>query len=384
MTFSFTMATTVRFGAGVLERADELLTNPRPERPTVLVVTDSKLCELGLAGKLEEALPRCETIVYSGVQANPLVGQVNEAAHIAQERDVAAIYGIGGGSSLDTAKAAAALASSDGERIEPYLFGEKALGPRRIPLAAVPTTAGTGSEVTPISVLTDPARDIKRPLVHESLFPDMAIVDPNLTHGLPAPLTASTGLDALSHALEALWSTGSNPISDSLGLDAAARILASLERAFLDGDDKEARREMSLASMLAGIAFGQTKTAGVHAVSFPLTHHHGVSHGTACAMVLAPFLRLNMAAKSVERKLDVLAVSLGLHTARDVTEKVEALVQSVGVPLSLGDVGIGKRDWPRIVEESLSHPNMGNNPVPVHEDTLEKMFEHMEACHATS
>jgi len=369
--FRWGVPTAIRFGLHAIEALPEVA--PASGDGPVLIVTDRVIARLGLAGRVVELLaPRaCE--VFAAVEPNPTTRIVDAAAARAREKGASLVIGLGGGSSLDAAKTAALLAREPGNEIAPLLHGRTKPAGARLPLVAIPTTAGTGSEVTPISVLTDPDADEKRPLVHPSLYPAVALVDPELTRTMPAGVTASTGMDALSHAMEALWSTGANPISDALGLEAARLVLTHLAPACARADDLEARSGMSLGSLLAGLAFGHTKTAGVHALSFPLTHRFGVPHGSACAMGLAPFARLNRPA--IEGKLARLARLLGEPDVEALLARLERLTRAIEIPGSLASLGVSREDWPALASETLAHPNAGNNPVPLDEITLTAILE---------
>jgi alcohol dehydrogenase len=260
-----------------------------------------------------------------------------------------AVVAVGGGSVMDCSKAAA--------------------GGR--PLIALPTTAGTGSEATCISVLTDDAGQ-KMPRTDPSYYAKAAIVDPQLTLTVPPSVTAATGMDALSHAVEALWSIHHSPASDALALRAVPRILQNIEQAYACPDDLPARVSLSEGSLLAALAFSQAKTAAAHACSFSLTMRYGLPHGTACAFTLPALCRLNAPAE--DGRLHEIARELGFDDAFAFADELDRLNASLGLPRTLGEAGIPLSDLLELAQECMLPPNMRNNPVPMDAGMVEGMF----------
>ena len=288
--FSFNTTPSLRMGAGL---AGELGQITRPIcGDRVLLVTDPGMMATGLVQQATDCLRTAgvEVTLFDQVQADPPEEIVLQAAQ--QARGKTGVIGFGGGSSLDVAKLAALLAASNQPLAEAYGIGN-AQGPR-LPLVLVPTTAGTGSEVTPISIVTTGASE-KMGVVSPLLLPDMALLDPELTLGLPAHVTAATGIDAMVHAIEAYASVNANnnPISRALAVEALGLMGRMLLRAVQKPDDLEARTGMLLGSMLAGQAFANSPVAAVHALAYPIGGHYKVPHGLSNALVLPHVLRFN-------------------------------------------------------------------------------------------
>jgi alcohol dehydrogenase class IV len=308
--------------------------------------------------------------IFSNVEPNPSLTTVQSIADAALASGCNALVAIGGGSVMDAAKAAA-LAAGTRTPIASFLRGETPLQGGALPTVAMPTTAGTGSEVTMVSVLTDTERDIKAPLAHPCLFPRLAIVDPEFTLSVPPQVTAATGMDALSHALEGYWSVHHQPFCDAFAENAASLVFRHLADAVRNGEDREAREAMALASLMAGLAFAQPKTAAVHACSYVLTQRYGLSHGAACALTLDAFVRFN--AEEHTLRMDAFARALGLSCSNALANKIHALKAEIGMPMSLADAGIPMDELDTLVRESF-HPNMLNNPRKVTSGELKELY----------
>ncbi|MFW5867306.1 MAG: iron-containing alcohol dehydrogenase [Armatimonadota bacterium] len=280
--------TEIHFGTGARETLPDVI-GAYGERP--ILVTDSGLADLPIIDDLRGRLPE-DTPIFAEVEPNPTVQMVDALCELIHERDADVLVAAGGGSSLDCAKAAGSVSQQDGAA-RTYHSEDGLLDERHLPLIAIPTTAGTGSEVTPISVLGDPEKGVKAPLVHDNFFPAVALVDPELTISMPPKVTASTGFDALAHAVEGYWSRNHNPISDALALEAVRLFFEHYPRVVEDGSDADARGGMSLTALLGGMAFQGPKNAAVHACSFPFSAIYHLPHGTACALTLDHFMRFN-------------------------------------------------------------------------------------------
>jgi alcohol dehydrogenase len=287
--------------------------------------------------------------IFARMQPNPTVQNMMDCAAFIARVEADAVVAIGGGSALDFAKAAAV----------------------GLPVIALPTTSGTGSEATCISVLTDDAGQ-KMPRTDPSYYPKAAIVDPNLTLSVPPGVTAATGMDALSHAVEALWSIHHSPASDALALRAAPRILQNIEKAYADPQNLSARVSLSEGSLLAALAFSQAKTAAAHACSFSLTMRYGLPHGTACAFTLPALCRVNAPAE--DGRLHAIARELGFDGALAFADELDRLNAALGLPRTLGDAGIPLSDLPSLAQACVLPPNMRNNPVPMDAGAVEKLF----------
>ena len=233
-------------------------------------------------------------------------------------------------------------------------------------MVAAPSTAGTGSEVTQVSVMSYGSE--KKTINHPAFMPRAALVDPSLTRSVPQKVTMITGLDALAHALEGFWSRNHQPISDQMARQAIRLVLDNLERAWRDGSDLEARSNMSLAALFGGLAFALPKTAGCHACSYPLSEDCGLPHGEACAFTLDSFVRIN-----ADERLEALCRELGLSGAEELARRIAALKQLGGLKTRLSQ--LENADPAKLARDSAVHPLMKNNPVPMDEAALRRMFE---------
>lgn len=371
LSFQYCSPVEIHFGYGSRNKLDELV--GRLGRRAFLV-SDPSVARGTLFAEYSAARHGLFVGTWNRVEPNPSVQCVAAIADEIRSSKAEFVVALGGGSTMDAAKAASLAAVGDAS-IEDYHSGRIPVGRASLPLIAMPTTAGTGSEVTPVSVLTDAARGVKAPIGGAALLPRVAIVDPEWTLGAPPALTAATGMDALSHALEACWNLHAQPICDALAEKAAWLIVGSLERACADGGDRDAREKMSLGSLLAGLAFAVTKTAAVHACSFPLTQRFGLSHGVACALTLDAFLEYN--AQALPEKLLHLARGLGFPGTKALAGHIRDMKRRMKLPTTLAEAGIRKEDLALLVSESF-HPNMRNNPRPVTPEDLMKLYSSLE------
>lgn len=257
-----------------------------------LLVAGPFFFKSGLAEKIMKESEGMLVASFGDVSPNPDVTEVDACAEIIRQNDIGFVVALGGGSPMDCAKAAASVALTQ-DSIRKYHGTGVALPAEHLPLIAIPTTAGTGSEVTCVSVLSDHANGKKAPIVSEGFYPKAAIIDPELTYTMPPAVTAGTGIDVLSHAIEGYWSKGHQPICDTLAIHAAALVFKYLYRAYKNPSDEEAREKMCEASVIAGLAFTLPKTTSSHACSFPLTNIYHIPHGEACGLTLDYFVRIN-------------------------------------------------------------------------------------------
>ncbi|MBW8300628.1 MAG: iron-containing alcohol dehydrogenase [Hydrogenophaga sp.] len=336
-----------------------------------LVVTDPGLRRLGLCdpalGSLEQA--GLVVTVFDRVEADPSLATVMAAVEAGRAAGVTGVIGFGGGSSLDVAKVVALLLGS-GEPIDSAWGVGNAKGPR-LPLVLVPTTAGTGSEVTPVSIITVGGEE-KRGVSSPILLPDLALLDPDLTLGLPAPITAATGVDAMVHAIEAYASKNANNnlLSKMLARQALQLLGANVETAVFDGSNRQARGAMLLGSMLAGQAFANSPVAAVHALAYPIGGIFHVPHGLSNALVLPHVLRFNApdaAALYAEIAVDVfpdLVAEEGTQgRCAAFIERLSDLSRRLGLQTRLRDVGIGEADLPRMAKDAMKQTRLlVNNP----------------------
>lgn len=371
--FVFNTTKSIQFGAGNLSKLGELALAAIGNR--VFLVTDSGMMATGIVDRALDILKMAgiEAALFSDVEADPPEGVILRAAERARAAGAQGIVGLGGGSSLDVAKLVSLLAMGREALASVYGVG-KAVGPR-LPLILVPTTAGTGSEVTPISIVTTGASE-KMGVVSPVLLPDVALLDPELTYGLPAHVTAATGIDAMVHAIEAhaSASANNNPISRTLAIQALELMGRSLLRAVRNGKDEAARADMLLGSMLAGQAFANSPVAAVHALAYPLGGHFHIPHGLSNALVLPHVLRFNAEAAYepyvglAPHAFPALASLRGRERVAAFCEALAQLSRDCGLPQTLREMKITE-DWlPRLAKDAMNQTRLlVNNPRPVTE-----------------
>jgi len=347
----------------------------------VAVVTDQGIVGVGLLEKPLAALEKAgkTVFVFDGVTADPPSAMVEAAAAKVRAFGPDCIIGFGGGSTMDTAKVVALLCASDQKLDSLYGF-DQAKGPR-LPLVLVPTTAGTGSEVTPISVLTKDNGE-KAGIISPLLFADMALLDPVLTLGLPRHITAATGVDAMVHAIEALTSARlKNPLSDSLALAALQRLHGAIERACHHGDDVQARTQMLLGALQAGQAFANAPVGAIHALAYPIGGQFHVSHGLSNALVMPHVMRFNLseAAPIYAQIYDALGLSGAMcnaSKAEALIDELERICVAIGLERRLSDVGIGADDLPAMADEGITIERLlVNNPKAMTRDDIFAIYE---------
>ena len=338
----------------------------------VLLVSDPGLQRAGLLEAPMQALREAgvEVTLYSDVQADPPEASVLEAVAAGRDCGAQAVIGLGGGSSLDTAKLVALLCGREQQLADIYGIN-LAQGPR-LPLIQVPTTAGTGSEVTAVAIVTTPSHE-KKGVVSPLLYPDIALLDARLTVGLPAAVSAMTGVDAMVHAIEAYTSLHKkNVLSDGLALQALRLLAGNLDRVLAEPGDLKARSDMLLGSMLAGMAFANAPVAAVHALAYPLGGHFHVPHGLSNALVLVPVLNFNRSAAEAlyaelapsvlpGQRFDTPAAAcdafIGFMTAR---------VERMPFAQRLAEVGVVEADLDRLSDDAMKVQRLlVNNPRPV-------------------
>ena len=344
-----------------------LLVSSSPVLPTLSAVL-SALSDAGLS--LVQAPP---------VDAEPTCRMFEQILAVAREENAEAVLGIGGGSALDVAKLVAALAR--GRQTVSEVFGINLLAGRALPLVCLPTTAGTGSEVSPNAILLDETDESKKGVVSPHLVPDAAFIDPLLTLTVPPAITAATGLDALTHCIEAFANRFAHPAVDVYALQGIRLIAANLEGAVRHGLDTEARAGLALGSFYGGLCLGPVNTAAVHALAYPLGGRFHIAHGVSNAVLLPHVLRFNLPA-AADRYAEV-AIALGagrgatpLATAECGVERVVGLSKACGVPERLADLRIPREAIPAMAKAAMQVSRLlKNNPRPVTEADAVQIYE---------
>lgn len=325
------------------------------------------------AEHLRENLPGKPAVTISpDVPPDPTTESVQELVDIIRGWSPSWIIAIGGGSVLDSGKAGALLARNEGT-VSEYVTGGRAIEQQSLPLVAVPTTAGSGSEVTPFSSITDRTLMAKRSISHPSLYPAHAVLDTSLLNSVPPRQAAISGMDALSHAIEGYWSRYSTPVTDSYGLMAARLIVRAMGPAVCDANDSRARDRMMQGSMLAGLTISNAMSTAVHSVSYPLTVFFGVPHGLACGMLLPSFIRYNAGAMAAEKEQTLLC-GLGFDSMGDLADAVDDLKSATGLPGRLGDIGLKRSDIDVVVKNGFRPDRVGNNPAELDAPSLTELL----------
>lgn len=379
--FVFNTTPSIHFGWGAC--ADVTSAFKLAPHSTVLLVTDQGIVRANLLRKVTAILDSAHvsTVVFDQVVADPPEHVVVQAAALARSSGATAVIGLGGGSSLDVAKLVSLLATSD-EKL-PDLYGVNKVQGHRLPLALIPTTAGTGSEVTPIAVVTTDTSE-KRGVSSSVLLPDLALLDPELTVGLPPQVTASTGIDAMVHAIEAYTSINpnNNPVSRTLATQALSLLAGAIVTAVTDGSNQSARNHMLLGSMLAGQAFANSPVAAVHALAYPLGGHYHLAHGVANALLLPYVLRFNLpVCEAAYRDLATVAFpQLGSEPperrASAFIDELAALSRACGVPQRLRDVGVERARIPALAADAVQQTRLlVNNPRPLERMDIAAIYE---------
>ena len=371
--FTFNTTKSVICEPGAIKRLGEIVKEQMGKK--VLLVTDPGLCKAGLLDRATRSLNEAgvEYTLFDGVVADPPVSVVEAALADAREAAVDGVIGFGGGSSMDVAKLIALLIGG-GERLDDVYGVGQAKG-TRLPLIQIPTTAGTGSEVTPISIITVGETE-KKGVVAPQLLPDIALLDAELTLGLPAHVTAATGIDAMVHAIESYTSASANnnPVSKALAREALRLLGANIESAVKDGTDVKARSDMLLGAMLAGQAFANSPVAAVHALAYPIGGIFHVPHGLSNALVLPHVMRFNT--ETCGEAYAVLATDAFPDLAdtpsdqrvNQFIDRLEALSADLGLEQTLREVGIGEEDLATLASDAMKQTRLlVNNPREVSE-----------------
>lgn len=370
-TFRFATVSTIVAEPGAASRLGPLIAEHFPGMRRVLIVTDAGFLRTGLldAPRASLAAAGLQATVYADVVADPPDTVVLAAAEFARRHDTELVIGLGGGSSMDVAKLIAVLTGGDQPLASMYGIGN--VTGSRLPLVQVPTTAGTGSEVTNIAIVTTGATT-KMGVVADALYADVAVLDATLTLGLPPAVTAATGIDAMVHAIEASTSRHKkNPLSDMLARQALSLLSGNLLKACAHGTDLEARQAMLLGACLAGQAFANAPVAAVHALAYPVGGIFHVAHGLSNSLVLPHVLRFNAphaASTYAELAAIVAPTATGSDEARAdaLVVAMERIADTTGIPTRLRQVGIAESDLDRLADDAMLQTRLlGNNPRDV-------------------
>jgi 4-hydroxybutyrate dehydrogenase len=376
LTCVFELPTRVVFGKPAIEALSAQLALLHARR--ALLISDPGIARTGMLDRFVTALTEAgyPTASFTDVTTNPTGAEVGAALARALEWHADAVVALGGGSPIDVAKAVAMLATNGGE-LGDYQWSGRRITQPTLPLLAIPTTAGTGSEVSKTSVILDPERGIKRAIVSPHLYPYAALLDPELTRPLPPWLTAATGLDAFSHALEAYVGQHSNLFADHCALAALEAAWGALPGAVANGEDLPARGALMMAALWGGYAMDIGGLGLVHALSSPLTAHLGLHHGLTNALLMPYVIRYNLPHIPPERTRR-LTLILGTDEA-NLDGALQQMATKLGMPRRLRDTGadLTGADWNQIAEETVRSPLLANNPRPTTVDDCRALLSEM-------
>jgi alcohol dehydrogenase len=373
--FSFELPTRIEYGVGAAAGLADIIKALNAE--SILVVTDKGIGDSGLLEPISNLLDAGNVAwkVFDNVEPNPKDYNVQEGAEVAKQLEPGCLLAIGGGSPIDCAKAIAVVARQGGA-VRDY-EGPHKIGADVLPLIAIPTTAGTGSEVTFSSVITDSHEKYKFSIKDPKIAPKVALVDPEMTLTMPADLTAATGMDALTHAVEGFSANVSEPLADSAALYAIEIINTYLRSAVSDGNNLEARAGMLLGSLLAGIAFSHSDVAAVHCVAEALGGKYDAAHGVCNAVVLPAVMEYNL--EYCKDKYARIAAAMGLSYdnvdagARQAVKAVQKLASDVHLP-EFGSLGVQEKDFEELALNSFKNGSNIDNPRPMTKEDYLNLF----------
>lgn len=343
----------------------------------IVVVTTEGFVKREVVGKIKEALRNNVIDIYTRVKSNPTIDDIDSACASIHSINPDCLIAIGGGSCIDTAKAVARMLEIKSTSIEDLLIGKTELSKvKYIPVIAVPTTAGTGSEVTPFATIWDRATMRKYSLASPRLFPKMAYVDPNLTVTQFEEQTVATGLDAISHALESVWNVNASPATLRISAASLNLSLQALIKVQERGNDLKARSLMMEASLLAGLAISQTRTAIGHSISYPLTLKYSLPHGISCSFALPAILEFNFLAD--DGRIEWLSKSVGYDSVEGLKNRLFILLLRMGVPKIMNkyikDVDEVIELAPEMLSPSRAENNLRTTNIEDIKDILRKTF----------
>ena len=382
--FSFNTTAGIRFGSGTSKSCVSEISKKLGEN--ILFVTDKDLMKLKLTEPTLNELKKnsSKVEIFEDVEADPSLKTLENAIEVGKKINATGVIGFGGGSSMDVAKLASLILGSN-EEIDEAWGVANAKGPR-LPLVLVPTTAGTGSEVTPISIITV-GEEEKKGVSSPIILPDLAILDPDLTLGLPAHTTAATGIDAMVHAIEGYASANknNNPISKMLAVEALKLLGGSIEKAVFEGADIEARSNMLIGAMLAGKSFANSPVAAVHALAYPIGGTFHISHGLSNSLVLPYVLRFNSVSNKATKDYSEIAPFAfpDINTNQgnqavcsEFIDRLEQLSKKLGLPQRLREVNIPKEACKKMASDAMKQTRLlVNNPREVTEADALNIYE---------
>lgn len=379
---TFRIPSVLIIGPGASEQTGEESAKLGAEKG--LIVTDEALIKLGILDNIKRVLSQAKIqfAMYSSVSTEPTVEFVHEGLKAYKENGCDFLLAVGGGSAIDTAKAIAVMATNIGS-IEDY-EGQNKIPRAGAPLIAIPTTAGTGSEVTQVAIIADTKRDVKMLLISPFLMPQKAIIDPLLTLSMPSGVTAATGIDALTHAIEAYVSVKAQPMSDIFCLSAIELISGNLRQAWSNGNNREVREKTMLGALQAGIAFSNSSVALIHGMSRPIGAYFHIPHGVSNAALLSVVTKFSLIGNPARYARIAEAMgenieNLSILEASDLAAKsIKRLVKDIKIP-SLQELGVDKVELdklaPKMAEDAIASGTPANNPCQATKEEIMELYK---------
>ncbi|MDK2888214.1 alcohol dehydrogenase [Desulfofundulus australicus DSM 11792] len=379
MVFPFRLPEVIYLGKGAIENLSNEVKKFNATR--VLLITDAGVQKAGLDKQVIEIIERggAQVEVYAEVEAEPSTDTVDRVGQLVRENSYQLLVGLGGGSPMDVTKGASVLATNGGS-IKDYA-GIELIPQRGIPTILIPTTSGTGSEVTQNAIFAFKEEQVKKGVVSQYLLPRVAIVDPKLTLSCPPHITAATGVDALVHAVESFTALKATPHTDIYALEAIRLISANLRTAVANGSDLEAREKMAMGSFFAGVSLANAGVGAVHALAYPLGGKFHVSHGVSNALLFAPVIEFNCVsnlakfARVAEAMGEPVAGKSLREAAMLVVKAIKELVADVGIPQSLRDVGVSESDIEFLTLSAEKQTRLlSNNPRVITREDIKNIY----------
>ncbi|MGD8306276.1 MAG: iron-containing alcohol dehydrogenase [Ignavibacteria bacterium] len=362
MNFNFHIPTEIIFGCGII---NDLHTRISRKIKNILIVTDKNVYgKSGAEEKIVDQLKNKNLVVFDSVEENPSLETIERGAQLAKENNVQLVLGIGGGSPMDAAKGIAASFSNEGNLID-YING-KELSQIPLPVVCIPTTSGTGSEVTRFAVFTDSESETKVCLSSRKIFPAYSLIDPELTYSMPINTIINTGIDALTHSIEAYLSLSSFPLNDLFALESIKIIMKNLVSA--SQLDKDAKNKMAYASMLAGVVITHASTILLHIMAYPLTVFHKIPHGRANGILLPAFLNYMKKNSSVPEKLKIIDAQFDQHGG------IENYLNKLNVSTKLTSYGIKPEEFERFANDTIVKDDINITPAKVTKDDIIEIY----------
>ncbi len=376
LTGNWNYPTTIKFGNGRIRELAAHVKAAGMKAP--LLVTDPTVAKMPMTKAVMDLLAAggCKATLFSGIKPNPIAANVADGIQVLREGGQDGVIAFGGGSALDAGKVIAFMAGQtrpmwDFEDVGDWWTRADPKG--ILPIIAVPTTAGTGSEVGRAGVITDETTHTKKVIFHPLMMPKVTICDPELTAGMPPVITAGTGMDALAHCLEAYCGPFYHPLADGIAVEGMRLVKDNLLKAYTDGTDLEARGQMMSAAAMGATAF-QKALGAIHALSHPVSSHYDTHHGMTCAVFMPYVLHFNR--KPIEPKIERLAAYMGLKpTFTAFLDYVLQLRNDLGVPHTLAGLKVDDKKFELMSEMSPKDPTAGGNPVPLDKAASLKLFK---------